>query len=893
MARSGVGARARPQQPGATTPWPVVGRREELTLFEACLTEPDAAGVVVAGAPGVGKTRLVAEALDVAVRTGRATARATATEAASAIPLGALSHLLPVDSAAATSGLDLLRQARLALRARSRRDKLVLCVDDAHLLDPVSATLVQQLVTGGTAVVFVTVRTGEAAPDAVTALWKDHACTFLELQPLSRRETCGLVEAVLGGAIDGRAERVLWEASRGMPLVLRELVLDGLERGTLVERDELWHWRGELHAGRRLRELVAARLGSLDDEDRNVLETVAFGEPVAWAWLGEASRVDALIGRGVLEARREGRRVEVRFAHPVYREAVRADAPATRTLRVLRRLADAVEASGVRRRGDLLCLASWRLESGGSLAPELLVRAAQHAELAFAPALAERFAATAEEAGGGFIARYARARAVAAQGRPEEAELMLAALEPEAVTDAERAMVAESRARLLGGGLGRGPEAAAVVRAARGVVREPTWQAKLALAEAWLAFRFGRPAEAAALAAAALDDVAVDQRVRVLAAAFRAHMLAHVGRTEDAATLAAEWQAAGEGLPSDSTAARAEAAFAHTVALFLAGRLRAAAAEAETLYESAIERDDTELLGLASFLRCLVAVNRGRVADALKWSRESAEILREADPRGMLPWALAVCAQVAGQAGRADESTAAAAAAAAAARSSGSWVYSPSVAMGEAWASAAAGALTEARTSALAAARGRGDHLAAEFLDLHDLARLGDAAVAASRLRALAGRVQGPLVRACADHAEALAGGNAAGLAAAGRAFEDIDALLFAAEATSAAATAYRREGRLAGARACAARARTLLEQCAGARTPALAGTDEFEALTGREREIALLAAGGLSSRAIGERLVVSHRTVENHLQRAYRKLGIASRAELASVLHAVSDEVE
>jgi hypothetical protein len=36
-----------------------------------------------------------------------------------------------------------------------------------------------------------TVRSGEAVPDAMTALWKDHGCVFLELQPLSRAERGG------------------------------------------------------------------------------------------------------------------------------------------------------------------------------------------------------------------------------------------------------------------------------------------------------------------------------------------------------------------------------------------------------------------------------------------------------------------------------------------------------------------------------------------------------------------------------------------------------------------------------------------------------------------------------------------------------------------------------
>ena len=55
--------------------------------------------------------------------------------------------------------------------------------------------------------------------------------------------------------------------------------------------------------------------------------------------------------------------------------------------------------------------------------------------------------------------------------------------------------------------------------------------------------------------------------------------------------------------------------------------------------------------------------------------------------------------------------------------------------------------------------------------------------------------------------------------------------------------------------------------------------------LRARELEIARLIAGGLSTRAVAERLVLSERTVENHLHRAYRAFGITGRAELPGAL--------
>jgi DNA-binding CsgD family transcriptional regulator len=55
--------------------------------------------------------------------------------------------------------------------------------------------------------------------------------------------------------------------------------------------------------------------------------------------------------------------------------------------------------------------------------------------------------------------------------------------------------------------------------------------------------------------------------------------------------------------------------------------------------------------------------------------------------------------------------------------------------------------------------------------------------------------------------------------------------------------------------------------------------------LTVREHEVATLAADGLTSREIADKLYLSHRTVENHLQRIYDKLGVSRRQELAVVL--------
>lgn len=72
--------------------WPIVGREEELTLVRSAFDASEGNGLVVAGAAGVGKTRLASEALREAEDQGYAAAWAVATRAAASIPFGALAH---------------------------------------------------------------------------------------------------------------------------------------------------------------------------------------------------------------------------------------------------------------------------------------------------------------------------------------------------------------------------------------------------------------------------------------------------------------------------------------------------------------------------------------------------------------------------------------------------------------------------------------------------------------------------------------------------------------------------------------------------------------------------------------------------------------------------------
>ena len=204
---------------------------------------------------------------------------------------------------------------------------------------------------------------------------------------------------------------------------------------------------------------------------------------------------------------------------------------------------------------------------------------------------------------------------------------------------------------------------------------------------------------------------------------------------------------------------------------------------------------------------------------------------------------------------------------------------------------AARGDLTAARTlvtevAEVAAADGM---LGFETSARHDLVRFGDADAAIDRLDELAGIVEGPWTDALVTHARAVLADDPLQLDLAVRKFELIDSVTFAAEASVELAELHRRSGDPRAAAAADRRARAFIERSEGANTPGLQRGSGAVPLTAREHEVALLAAQGLTSGEIADRLVLSTRTVDTHLARVYRKLGIGGRDELDRALQPAS----
>jgi DNA-binding CsgD family transcriptional regulator len=680
-------------------------------------------------------------------------------------------------------------------------------------------------------------------------------------------------------------------ASAGNVLYLRELIQGCQEAGTLVNRYGLWRLTGPLAGSPRLQDLIGTRLKDLSPDQRRALELVALGDPLDLALLSSLvplEIVESLEERDLLDTVISDSGPQARLAHPLYGEVVRVALPAARRVRLSKALADVTEASTVERSRDVLRVAVWRLEGGGLADARTSVEAARLAFRSGQYELTARLARAAWERWALPEAAYLLGQALDYLGRNEEAEKMLATAWSQARDDRTRTDIALRRATNLFRTLDRADEADRVLTEAMDAISDEGCRRELEGLEGThllLAGEVSRAIELVLPLLARPEDAAFTQ-----ASLDAGTALALAGRSADAVRHTQDAIAAR--LQEDDVAQVSTVAVyvvGLTLALVEAGRLAEAQATAEVAYQKAIEFGASAGRAWLAGVLARVRMLQGRLASAAHLFREVSSLFDSLGHPGRR-WGLGGLALACGQQNDVD-SGAAAIAALEQAPLAAVRVMDVEILRGRSWVSLARGDLVSAKEELWRAAdlaHGWGQ-FASEASALHDLVRIGVTAVAAERLVALCDRVDGDLMAARAVYAQAAAAEDLALSAEAAARFEEMGANLFAAEAAAL-------ENRLAEAaglyrRSMAARAKSdqLQTMCEGAATPALASSVQQERLSTRELEVAMLVSEGLSSREAAERLYVSVRTVENHLQRIYTKLGITSRADLSAALKAQS----
>lgn len=869
---------------------PLVGREAETGILHRVLADPTAPSLLLSGPLGVGRTRLLREAVRIARGLDRRTVLVTGTGAG--VPLGPLAHVVP-PVAGAPDQFVLLQHALAALRGDG--DHPVVAVDDAHRLDESTRLVLEQLVLTGTATVVAAERSDGVPDDRLRTLGDD--VRPLAIAALTDSATDRLLIEMLGGDVESRTAQRLRDLVGGTPLFLRELVREGYDSGRLTRHAGPWRWDGPMEPPQRLGAFLLARLGT---DERALLEQLADGPaPDPTVPSGPAGR-DALA-----ELHRQ--------------QLVRTDQDGHVAVPPFVAAVVAATAAPIAPTG------------GGPDAPPGPGAAAARANRELDHQRAERLARQALDDDPDATAHLELVEALRWQDRTDELRSLLDATAARVLRSSEgRARLALTRALLA---RRTGESALAAAEAALGA--EPDGAASPACAEPG-------PATAVLEAAARLDGIAwprpgcLDRAApgsrvvatsahdpdagptaephpddtgavlpagpgrphnpwEALATASRAGRLAAAGRPAQALDAVARARAALDDDPTGQTEpalARLLLVDAELSALRVAGRSDDVERAADDAHRRNLAAPDWAGDAWIAWHRGRAALGRGDLATASRWLAESRAGTARRDPLGLDADCTATLALVHVLSG--DHTRA---------RSLLDGLPEPvppaaraAVERARTWLRASRRTTTAAPLSALLteaqAAASRGD-LVTEVVLLHDVARLGHPGRVADRLAAVAAQSPAPLLRLFASHATARTTTTsdtgarldhvATDLAAAG-------ARLDAADVAAAAAAAHHDAGDPRRSSASAARATELAGPC-GARTPAL---DRLvrPRLTRREREIAELAAEGASNAEAARRLVVSVRTVETHLAHAYTKLGIDGRADLPGALPAAAGQV-
>jgi DNA-binding NarL/FixJ family response regulator len=861
--------------------WPLIGRSEELAVIADATraTADRARGIVLSGSAGVGKTRVARE---VVAGLGPRSARRhwiVGTASSRSVPLSAFADI------ASDFGPDPLRRVREVidgLVGETPDGDVVVGVDDAHLLDDLSAFTVNQLVTRRLATVILTIRSGESPPDAITAIWKDQHLERLELQPLSLSEITGLVEYVVDGPVDSFSAQRLWRYTQGNALYLRHLLDNEVSAGRMTQRSGVWLWDGEPELSPTLAELLEARISQVPRSVRDVLDVLAVTEPMETRFLESITDPDAVAeaeSLGLISVDPRVQPASVRLAHPLLGEVRRSGSLQMRRLRG--RIVTELARDGSTDPRDLVRQAVLTMESDLAPDPDLVVAATSAAMQLGDLRLAEMLAGQAVSAGGGLPAKIMLAMAITWQERGTDAEMILAELAGE-TSGPTRAQIAILRAMNFAISLGDAVSAERELDEAIPADDEAAQAVANALrAMIDLVRGHSRAVDRAStiLASTPANDIVHMLWIWVLVTGLGdLGRIAEIESAADAGYQLAEASA-------EASHLRLPLAAVQVIAYRLAGALSSLDAMIARIGRDTIDVPFQQ--AWHSLFAGLSAMSRGDLPAAQRSLQEAvAHLENDGGGRMTKAFARSWLAAVTGMAGRAVDARRELAAIERSAQDADAGAWDLERFIAEAWTCAAEGATSQAISILRDAAANESERgrLAWEVMLLQTATQFGDHTTA-PRLAELTDRVQGPRAPAAAAHAAALVAASGEALDDASRRYEAFGDRIAAADAAAQAVIAYQNAGLRGAALSASATAQRLAAECQGARTPALLAAATPQRFTARQSEIISLAARGLSNREVADRLVMSVRSVEGHLFRASQRVGANSREQLIAML--------
>ena len=722
-------------------PWATAPRRQLVDEIAELLAERDTGGIALLGVDGVGKTTLAAQ---IAERLGqRSPVRVIGTATQSQIPFGAFDSLVNITEVGKPAVLiqaaldSLLTQNSLL----TQTDDALIIIDDAHLLDPLSATLVYQLAQHLKSAqprrgrILVTARSTPPIPTAVAALWEDGLLRRVDVPPLNGAETAEVIAAT-----DSGADAVeFYRRSAGNPLHLRLMVMTG-------------------DPERSLPELIDRYLAGLPVAAREVLGYLSVREPLARADLVALSTVEAVDNVDTVdtvdtaEATGAVQRIgsEVYCGHPLFADHIAAGAAAPHLRRLRSEVAARLATHPHRHLGDRLGRSVLSMASDTPEPVDDVVVAAQEALRLGDLGLSEQLAATALEREERFDGRLALSYALAWQGRGREADHVLAGVDPDTLSEDQVLAWALPRAANQFWMLSEPERATAFLATIRRRVNGASARLTLDALSATFAMNAGNLTRALDIATEVLATPDAPDMAVAWAASAAALSSARMGRFADVGRFVD--RALGTEYPG---LLRFTVGLAETTTLLMAGRTQAA-------YDTAAGFTDVAELAqpgrsIGELLLAEVLIARGEPADAAVLLAPASAML-ERTGYSWGPLSLTYLATALAQQGEISES-AKALSRAESRHGTKSALFAPELAVARAWRLATVGdhygAIAAARDAARMAER-TGQYAIA-VRAWHDAARLGDAR-AADALTKIAASADCEFTRMALEHARAVAG---------------------------------------------------------------------------------------------------------------------------------------
>ncbi|MFI0206736.1 MULTISPECIES: LuxR family transcriptional regulator [Streptomyces] len=359
-----------------------MGRSAELRRIQQSLDDPSLSVVIVEGNHGVGKSSVLRESNE---KARRRKLPVLALKRASSVPLpyGVLTPLLKAGEAHPVTFDQAFSLAQKVchetlIRHSSQAARPIAFLDDLHRIDVESSGLLRKLTELGL-LILVSTRNNPSWPDPHWPVDDEQTAT-VSLRDFPAQQSIHLLSTVLGSPPEDRTARMFHESSQGNPHILRGLVEGSLASGALILDRAQWQLRGPITASGPLSDGIGERMLRYDSSQRTVINTLACCGALALGDLEELAsleKIAELERHGVVEPA-GGPLPMLALRYPAHAAHLNHTMPLSVRRSILRRQADKLARHSPRGE-ESPAVTLWRLESGEELDSQSLLAAASAA----------------------------------------------------------------------------------------------------------------------------------------------------------------------------------------------------------------------------------------------------------------------------------------------------------------------------------------------------------------------------------------------------------------------------------------------------------------------------------------------------------------------------------